>query len=174
AEGGRPPQLSATRALSSVTDPAAALAWGWHDLAMASSSLGFHGHALRAIDRAREIGARAGVAVELFAVPSIRLRMALSMDHHGDTDGCLRVLRDLSEGQQQYGDRILRPSGQVACGYALARRAALDEPPPIDPRPLLSAGEAGQRARHPRLLGEVGLRIAAGKAPDALTRLAPV
>lgn len=164
----------AARALSSVTEPDADLAWGWHDLAMAYSYLGFHGHALRAIERAREIGARAGVAVELFAVPSIRLRMALSMDHHGDTDGCLRVLRDLSEEQQQYGDRILRPSGQVAFGYALARRAALDEPPPIDPRPLLAAGVEGQRARDMRLLGEVCLMIASGKATDALTRLEAV
>src|SRR5690606_27365437 len=120
---------------------------------------------------AREIGAQAEVPVELFAVPSIRLRMALSMDHHGDTDGCLRVLRDLSQEQQQYGGAVLRPTGQVAFGYALARRAALDERPATDPRPLLAAGVEGQRARDMRALGEVCLMIASGKATDALTRL---
>lgn len=161
----------AARALGSVTETHSDLAWGWHDLAMAYSYLGFHGYALRAIERAREIGARTGVPSEHFAVPSIRLRMALSMDHHGDTDGCLRVLRDLKAEQRQFGDAVLRPSGRVAYGYALARRAALDDPASGDPRPLLEAGVEGQRARDMRALGSVCLMIAAGKATDALTRL---
>jgi diguanylate cyclase (GGDEF)-like protein len=161
----------AARALGSVGEVHSDLAWGWHDLAMAYSYLGFHGYALRAIERAREIGGQVAVPGEHFAVPSIRLRMALAMDHHGDTDGCLRVLRDLSAEQRQYGHAVLRPSGQVAFGYALARRAALDEPPSSDPRPLLEAGVEGQRARDMRSLGGVCLMIATGKATDALTRL---
>jgi diguanylate cyclase (GGDEF)-like protein len=163
--------VHAARALSAVTEDDADLAWGWHDLAMAYSYLGFHGYALSAIERAREIGVGAQAPPEHFAVPSIRLRMALSMDHHGDTDGCLRVLRDLSLELTRYGDAVLRPSGRAAFGYALARQAALDERPATDPRRLLGVGIEGQRARDMRSLGDVCLMIAAGKATDALTRL---
>lgn len=163
--------VHAARALGAVCDGDTDLAWGWHDLAMAYSYLGFHGYALSAIERARQVGAQASVPPEHFAVPSIRLRMALSMDHHGDTDGCLRVLRDLSAELSQFGSTSLRPSGQAAYGYALARQAALDEPPASDPRPMLGAGIEGQRARDMRALGDVCLMIAAGKATDALTRL---
>jgi diguanylate cyclase (GGDEF)-like protein len=162
----------AARALGAATgQDDADLAWGWHDLAMAYSYLGFHGYALSAIERAREIGVAAQAPPEHFAVPSIRLRMALSMDHHGDTDGCLRVLRDLSLELTRYGDAVLRPSGRAAFGYALARQAALDERPTTDPRRLLGVGIEGQRARDMRSLGDVCLMIAAGKATDALTRL---
>jgi diguanylate cyclase (GGDEF)-like protein len=163
--------VHAARALGSVTETDQDLAWGWHDLAMAHSYLGFHGHALSAIERARDIGTKAQLSPELFAVPSIRLRMALSLDHHGDSDGCLRVLRDLSTELGQYATTALRPSGRAAFGYALARQAALDEPPNTNPRPLLEAGVEGQRARDMRSLGDVCLLIAAGKATDALTRL---
>ncbi|MPZ27717.1 MAG: diguanylate cyclase [Micromonosporaceae bacterium] len=150
------------------------LAWGWHDLAAAYSYLGFHPYALEAIGRARAIGGPAGVPAEHFAQPGIRLRMALSLDHHGDTDGCLRVLRDLTAELDRYLLSRMRPSDRVAYGYALARQAALDAPaphPPHPPRPLLSAGAEGQRARDIKVLGEVCLMIASGKATDALTRL---
>jgi diguanylate cyclase (GGDEF)-like protein len=163
--------VHAARALGSVAEPDPDLAWGWHDLAMAYSYLGFHANALTAIERAQQVGTQAQVPPEHFAVPSIRLRMALSLDHHGDTDGCLRVLRDLSTELGQYVGTPLRPSGRAAFGYALARQAALDEPPGTNPRPLLDAGVEGQRARDMRALGDVCLMIASGKATDALTRL---
>jgi diguanylate cyclase (GGDEF)-like protein len=163
--------VHAARALGAVEEVDADIAWGWHDLAMAYSYLGFHGYALNAIGRARQLGARANVPAAYFAVPGIRLRMALSMDHHGDTDGCLRVLRDLSAELGQYAHLSLRPSSQTAYGYALARQAALDDPPRTDPRPLLDAGVEGQRARDMRSLGDICLMISAGKATDALSRL---
>jgi diguanylate cyclase (GGDEF)-like protein len=163
--------VHAARALGAVNGVDPDLAWGWHDLAMAYSYLGFHAHALDAIERARTIGGPAGIPAEHFAQPGIRLRMALSMDHHGDTDGCLRVLRDLSAELDRYCRAELRPSDQVAYGYALARQAALDVPPPRRPGPLLSSGVEGQRARDIAVLGNVCLMIAAGKATDALTRL---
>jgi diguanylate cyclase (GGDEF)-like protein len=163
--------VHAARALGAVAEPDQDLAWGWHDLAMAYSYLGFHGHALSAIERAREVSAQAQVPPEHMAVPSIRLRMALSLDHHGDRDGCLRVLRDLGTELGQYAHTALRPSGRVAFGYALARQAALDDPPRTNSRLLLEAGVEGQRVRDMRALGDVCLMIATGKATDALTRL---
>jgi diguanylate cyclase (GGDEF)-like protein len=163
--------VHAARSLGAAGGADPDLAWGWHDLAMAYSYLGFHAYALDAIERARTIGGPAGVPAEHFAQPGIRLRMALSMDHHGDTDGCLRVLRDLSAELDRYQPAQMRPSDQVAYGYALARQAALDAPVPRPPRPLLASGAEGQRVRDIKVLGEVCLMIASGKATDALTRL---
>lgn len=164
----------ASRALSAATHVDEDVAWGWHDLAMAYSYLGFHGCALDALSRARHVGARAGVPLGHFAVPGIRLRMALSLDHCGDTDGCLRVLRDLVTELSLYSDSTLRPSSLAAYGYALARMAALGEQPCQDPRPLLAAEGEGRRLWDMQALGEVCLLIAAGKAEDALARLESV
>jgi diguanylate cyclase (GGDEF)-like protein len=168
----------AARALNAVDEVDQELAWAWHNLAMAYSYHGFHPHALSAIERAREIGGPAGIPKEHFAQPGIRLRLALSMDHQGDTDGCLRVLRDLTAELDRYEMSRLRPGHLVAYGYALARQAALEPPPtaparsrPREPRPLLAAGAESQRARDMWLLGQACLLIAAGKATDALTRL---
>lgn len=163
--------VHSARALGVAASDDPDLAWAWHDLAMAYSYLGFHPHALSAIERARELGAPAGIPPEHFARPGIRLRMALSIDHHGDTDGCLRVLRDLTAELEGYTRQRLRPSDRVSYGYALARQAALDAPGPGNPRSLLADGAEGQRARDVKVLGEVCLMIAAGKATDALSRL---
>src|SRR3712207_7645261 len=43
-----------------------------------------------------------GVSPETLAAPGIRLRSAVALDHHGDTDGCLRVLRDLGAELGRY------------------------------------------------------------------------
>lgn len=174
-ERGATHLVYASRALNAAEGQHEYLAWGWHNLAMAYSYLGFHSHAMATLTRAQEVGAAAGVPATHLAQPGVRLRMALAMDHHGDTDGCVRVLRDLTAELTCYDDlRKLRPSGQAGYGYALARLAALGHPPSRDPRPLLAAGVEGQRARDMRLLGDVCLSVAAGKATDALTRLETV
>lgn len=162
----------ASRALGAVTDADDRAAWGWHDLATAYSYLGFHGYALSAIERARQLASAADLPPEQFAQPGIRVRMALSMDHQGDTDGCLRVLRDVSAELERYAITRLRPTARVTYGYALARRATLGEPGTgTAPRTLIGAGAEGQTARDLRALGEVCLMIGAGKSTDALSRL---
>src|SRR5215212_2356612 len=88
--------VQAERALSGVDAPGEETAWAWHDLAVAASYLGFHGYALTALERARELGATAGIPAGSLAAPGIRLRGAVALDHLGDTDGCLRALRDLA------------------------------------------------------------------------------
>ncbi|MEJ3749647.1 GGDEF domain-containing protein [Actinomycetes bacterium KLBMP 9797] len=168
------------RALSAVDGPDGDAAWGWHDLAMAYSYLGFHGYALSAIERARQIGITAGLPKHTFAAPGIRLRNAVALDHNGDTDGCLRVLRDITADGERLlasgGGARLRPSGRAAYAYAVARRAALGEPPKTyrDTGRLLADGGDGARARDLRLLGEVCLAMAAGRPIEALTRLETV
>ena len=61
--------VHSARALALIDEPDADAAWAWHDLAQAYSYAGFHGHALSAFERAREIGARAGISEELLASP---------------------------------------------------------------------------------------------------------
>jgi diguanylate cyclase (GGDEF)-like protein len=170
--------VEASRALAAVPDGDAETAWAWHDLAMAYSYLGFHGHALTAIEQARQLGAAAGLTPEVFAAPGIRLRNAVSLDHQGDADGCLRVLRDvgaeLARLTASGAATRLRPGSRAVYGYALARRAALGEPTGTDAAGLL--GDAGDsvRTHDLRLLGGVCLAIAEGRPAQALSRLEAV
>ncbi|MFY1687662.1 GGDEF domain-containing protein [Plantactinospora sp. WMMB782] len=172
------------RALGSIGDPDRETAWGWHDLAMAYSYLGFHGYALNAIERARRLGLAVGIPEETFAAPGIRLRNAVALDHHGDSDGCLRVLRDVGGDLERFvaagtADR-LRPSSRAAYGYALARQAALGAAtgrpaaPELDPARLLGNGGDSARTRDMRQLGAACLAIAAGRPAEALARLETV
>ncbi|WP_030436286.1 GGDEF domain-containing protein [Actinoplanes subtropicus] len=166
--------VQASRALAAVQENDSETAWGWADLAMAYSYLGFHGHALTAIEQARQVGAAVGLAPEIFAAPSIRLRNAVSLDHQGDTDGCLRVLRDIDAELTRYvaiGADQMRPSSRAAYGYALARRAALGEDTEANAAEWLTGGGDSVRTRDLNHLGHVCLSIAAGKPEHALTML---
>lgn len=171
--------VRAERELGSVEDPDRDTAWAWHDLAMAYSYLSFHGYALNSIERARQLGMAAGIPEETFAAPGIRLRNAVALDHNGDSDGCLRVLRDINSDLARFvrasGIDRLRPSSLAAYGYAAARRAALGEAPPSGPGTdavsLLGHGGDSARARDMRRLGEVCLAIAGGRPIEAATRL---
>lgn len=171
--------VRAARALGAVEDPDRDTAWGWHDLAMAYSYLSFHGYALGAIERARQLGLAAGIPAETFAAPGIRLRNAVALDHTGDSDGCLRVLRDIASDLAQFlhaGQAgRLRPSSLAAYGYAAARQATLGDRPEVEtnaaPARLLSHGGDSARARDMRQLGEVCLAIAADRPIEAIARL---
>jgi diguanylate cyclase (GGDEF)-like protein len=173
--------VQGSRALNAVDQPDRDTAWGWHDLAMAYSYLGFHGYALSAIERARTLGLAAGIAEETFAAPAIRLRSAVALDHHGDSDGCLRVLRDIRADLERFvraGTAArLRPSSRAAYGYAIVRQAALGAPvepptrPELDPSWLLANGGDSVRTRDMRQLGEACQAIAAGRCAEALARL---
>ncbi|SCL39376.1 diguanylate cyclase (GGDEF) domain-containing protein [Micromonospora rhizosphaerae] len=171
--------VKASRWLTAVDDPDRDTAWGWHDLAMAYSYLSFHGHALGAIERARQVGLAADIPEETFAAPGIRLRNAVALDHNGDSDGCLRVLRDVSGDLSRFlhAGRAgnIRPSSRAAYGYAAARRAALgdlvESGTDADPVRLLGQGGDSARVRDMRQLGQVCLAIADGRPIEAMTRL---
>ncbi len=169
--------VQASRALAAVPEGDSETSWGWHDLAMAYSYLGFHGHALTAIEQARQFGTAAGLAPEIFAAPGIRLRNAVSLDHQGDTDGCLRVLRDIDAELSRYvadGADQMRPSSRCGYGYALARRAALGEQTEAGAAQWLVGGGDSVRTRELRHLGAVCLAIAADRPAPALSLLASV
>src|SRR6185503_16810347 len=65
--------VRSAQALSAVELSDSMTAWGWHNLAMAYSYTGFHGHALGAIERAREVAAAVGLPASDFVAPGIRL-----------------------------------------------------------------------------------------------------
>ncbi|WBB82555.1 GGDEF domain-containing protein [Micromonospora sp. WMMD882] len=171
--------VRAARMLDRVEDPDREAAWGWHDLAMAYSYLSFHGYALTAIEKARQMGLAAGIPEEIFAAPGIRLRSAVALDHHGDSDGCLRVLRDIAADLDRFRRTgragRLRPSSLAAYGYAAARRASLGDRLTGDaedePVRLLGFGGDSARPRDFRQLGHVCLAISRGRPIEALTRL---
>ena len=164
-------------ALKAVELTDAMAAWGWHNLANAYSYTGFHGYALSAIEKAREVAAAIGLPASDFVTPGIRLRLAVSLDQRGDTDGCQRVLRDLvqdCQAKMASGELAqTRPINRANYGYAAVRLAALgyrrvlDD---IDPRPLLRDG-ASRRADDLRALGRACLAIAAGRPIEAVARL---
>ncbi|WP_434741490.1 GGDEF domain-containing protein [Micromonospora sp. SH-82] len=171
--------VRAARSLGAVESPDRDTAWGWHDLAMAYSYLGFHGYALGAIERARQLAGTVGIPEATFAAPGIRLRNAVALDHNGDSDGCLRVLRDIAVDLHRYrrdGHAAeLRPSSLAAYGYAAARRACLGDPAETggdnDPARLLGYGGDSARARDMRQLGQVCLAVVADRPAEAVTRL---
>jgi diguanylate cyclase (GGDEF)-like protein len=169
--------VRSSQALSAVELTDSMAAWGWHNLAMAYSYTGFHGHALSAIDRARHVASSIGLRVSDFVAPGIRLRLAVSLDQRGDTDGCKRVLRDIvSDAIAKRGSgelSRLRPINRTNYGYAAVRLAALgyrrvlDE---INPRPMLEEGTS-RRAEDLRTLSHVCLAIAEGRPIEAVARL---
>jgi diguanylate cyclase (GGDEF)-like protein len=164
-------------ALKAVELTDAMTAWGWHNLSNAYSYTGFHGYALSAIEKAREVAHEIGLPASDFVTPGIRLRLAVSLDQRGDTDGCQRVLRDLVQDcQAKLASGELaqtRPINRANYGYAAVRLAALgyrrvlDE---IDPRPLLRDG-ASRRADDLRALGRACHAIAIGRPIEAVARL---
>ncbi|GAA2364961.1 GGDEF domain-containing protein [Dactylosporangium salmoneum] len=167
-----------SRALGAVELPDEATAWGWHNLAMAYSYTGFHGHALSAMDKAREVALAAGVptAGTDFAAPQIRLRLAVDLDHRGDSEGCLRILLDIATDLQRRvrDDEVdrLRPVARGAMGYTLVRLGTLGAPaPPIDPWPLLDSAGLSTRADDLRTLGAACQAIAERRPIEAIARL---
>ena len=129
--------VQSSRALRQVHRVDRIVACAWHDLAMAYSYAGLHGYALSAIERARRMAATAELPEAEFLVPAIRVRLAVWHDHHGDTDACVRVLRDVvadlawHERVHPEGLAGIRPGSLGAYGYAAARLAALGQPAPL-------------------------------------------
>jgi diguanylate cyclase (GGDEF)-like protein len=169
--------VRSAQALSAVELSDSMAAWGWHNLAMAYSYTGFHGHALGAIERAREVAATIGLPASDFVAPGIRLRLAVSLDQRGDTDDCVRILRDIVNDclAKQAGGLLgkIRPINRTNYGYAAARLAALGHRQvlgEVELRPLLGQG-ASRRADDLRTLGAVCLAIAEGRPIEAAARL---
>jgi diguanylate cyclase (GGDEF)-like protein len=169
--------VRSSQALAAVELTDSMVAHGWHNLAIAYSYTGFHGHALGAIERARQVAATLGLPATRFAAPGIRLRLAVSLDQRGDTDGCIRILRDIvhdAQARRLAGELDgMRPINLANYGYAMLRLAALGYRgplPELDPRPMLEQGGSTQ-AQDLRTLGAVCSAIAEGRPIEAVARL---
>jgi diguanylate cyclase (GGDEF)-like protein len=169
-----------SRALSAVELTDETTAWGWHNLAMAYSFTGFHGHALAAMDKAREVAVEVGVptANTDFSAPQIRLRHAVDLDHRGDSEGCQRILRDIvNDLERKHKDNDLeklRPVARGALGYAVVRLGTLGSHgviSSIDPWPLFESAGVSTRASDLRTLGVVCRAIAERRPIEAVARL---
>ena len=150
----------------------------WHNLAVSYSYAGLHGHALSALERARKIAAEVGVPSTRLVAAVMRLRLAVSLDHRGNTDSCRRVLREMAgdaAARRRSGELSeLRTIDQRAYGYALLRLAALGDRRPmdeVDPRPLLAAPSDSTDARGLATLGAVCLAITERRPIEAVARL---
>ncbi|HEX6498227.1 MAG TPA: GGDEF domain-containing protein [Micromonosporaceae bacterium] len=169
--------VNSSRALKRVRREDADLAWAWHNLAMSYSYVGFHGHALAAMEESRRVARTAGAVEADFVVPAIRLRLAVSHDQHGDTESCLTILRDLSADLAWHrraapgGTAGIRPISRSAYGYGLARLGTLGVVPDADPRPLLDSASDTIRSRDLRVLGAICLAISEGRPDEALRRM---
>ncbi|GGM74134.1 GGDEF domain-containing protein [Dactylosporangium sucinum] len=167
-----------SRALGAVELTDEGTAWGWHNLAMAYSYTGFHGHALAAMEKAREVAVEVGVptANTDFAAPQIRLRLAVDLDHRGDSEGCQRILRDIVHDleRKQKDDELsrLRPIARGAMGYAVVRLGTLGVVQTgLEAWPLLESAGMSTRAGDLRTLGAVCQAIAERRPIEAVARL---
>lgn len=168
--------VRASRALSNADSTGLETATAWHNLAISYSYIGFHGQALSAMDQARRAADAAKLPDENFMLPEIRVRLAVSLDHRGDTDGCVRVLRDV---MADLARRMPDPDQYVklpTCdrnyfGYAAARLAILGNDPGVEINRLLAgdATESVSLALHE--LATVCLTIRAGEPAKALHQL---
>ncbi len=162
------------RALNLMTRVDEDVAASWHELASAYSYAGFHGRAMSAVDMARRVAVTAGIPESDYTNPAIRVRLAVWYDHHGDTDACQRILRDVLAdlpGEGRGGLADVRPIFRGSYGYAIARLAALGDPTGRDPWPLLAGAGQSVRARDLRLMSKVCGAIEAGQTPTALALL---
>ncbi|BCJ36074.1 hypothetical protein Athai_35770 [Actinocatenispora thailandica] len=167
--------VRSSRALGMVNRPVAEAADAWIDLATTYSLIGFHGHALGAVDRGRRMAAAAGLPGAEYVIPEVRVRLAVSLDHRGDAEGCTRILRDVLAqlpAVPQQAQAQLPEMDRPYVGYALARLSAFGEPAPMPAYPWL--GEP--RSQDPlvgdlRALGAVCLDIADGRPEQAVVRL---
>ena len=167
--------VRSTRALSRVDTPDWQAWVAWHNLAVVYSYIGFHEHAAQAAARSRETAAAAKL-VQRLSVPEVQVRHGLSLDHRGDTDGCIRILRALlaSALRLPVHDDGLPGADRVDLpwlGYAGARLEALGYRSPIDARRCLAAGGNDAWTADLRHFGRICLSIAGGTPQAARQRL---
>ncbi len=169
--------VQSSRELNQVETPTAEAANAWHNLAVAYSYVGFHGHALETAEQAYRCARDAGLGPGDHALPEIGVRRALSLDHLGDSDGCVAALREvLTVWPERFPISELWSIERLYYDYAQVRLALLtgsDEDRSAATRSL-PAGFTdlhGWEGQDLRLLGDACLAILRGRPQDALDQL---
>ena len=93
-----------------------------------------------------------------FAAPGIRLRNAVALDHNGDSDGCLRVLRDMAADLDRFLAQRQAP-----------RTAAPEQPGRVRLRGRPAGGARRPAGRRPRTPPRPGCSATAATAPAPAT-----
>ncbi|MQA24680.1 MAG: diguanylate cyclase [Micromonosporaceae bacterium] len=168
--------VRSSRALGVAEEADEEVASAWHNLAISYSYIGFHGQALATMDQARRIAAAARLPTERYLLPEIRVRLAVSLDHRGDTDGCVRVLRDVVavlSRQLATPDayRRMPVCDRAYFGYGAARLAVLGHEPGVDISELLKSDGSEKISQALHELADVCRAIQEGRPADALCRL---
>ncbi|GAA4907448.1 diguanylate cyclase (GGDEF)-like protein [Stackebrandtia albiflava] len=167
--------VRSTRALAKVERPDMQAAIAWHNLAVVFSYIGFHDHAAHAAAQTREVANAAGLGWQMSA-PEVQVRHGLSLDHRGDTDGCVRVLRALLSNANRLAPHEDGLPGVARMdlpwiGYAAARLELLGQTAPVHTRRCLAAGSNDAWSADLRHFGRICQAIAAGDAEQARRRL---
>ncbi|PRW64900.1 GGDEF domain-containing protein [Actinopolyspora mortivallis] len=142
-----------------------------HDLAVTYSYVGFHAQAVPIAERCYQDGQLLGLPSGDHALPEVAVRWAVSLDHHGDTESCVTMLRRVLETwAERAHPRELWPAEQYYYGYAAVRLRALGEPAELDPV-LFTAEEHGWEVADLRLLAAACRDISEGDPARALKRI---
>jgi diguanylate cyclase (GGDEF)-like protein len=128
--------IKSERALRRMTEVNLAAVDTWHDLSVVYSELGFHLKALEAMRETRRLCAAAGLPPAFSACLETLVRAAVALDHHGDTEACVRELCSVVQSGGETPDLSLVE--RVFLRYAAYRLAALGHPVGL-PDPLIPA-----------------------------------
>ncbi|ADD43157.1 GGDEF domain-containing protein [Stackebrandtia nassauensis] len=163
--------IKSSRTLNRLEQPQWEAAVAWHNIAVAYSYVGFHGHATQAASQARDLAAATGMDWR-GRLPEVQVRHALSLDHQGDTDGCVRILRALLSMAERLPPREdgLPGIGTMDIpwiGYAAARLTVLGEATTVDALRCLAAGSDDAWTADLNQLGRICLSIHEGETDRA-------
>lgn len=165
--------VQAARYLELVEQPQKEAVDAWHNLAVSYSFAGFHGQAMEAAERGYLLGRALGMHSFDHALPEVAVRCAVSLDHRGDQDGCVRMLREvLRTWARRANPAELWCAERLYYAYASARLAVLDEDVPPVERELLATDAPGFELDDLRLLGHACVAIVDGDPAGALAQLA--
>lgn len=164
--------VQGARELELVERPGRETVDAWHNLAVSFSYAGFHAHAMEIAERAYLLGQRLGMPPCDHALPEVAVRRAVSMDHRGDTEGCVRMLRQvLDVWARRTSPSDLWLTEQYYYHYAAARLCALGVAGAPDPQLIAPSDVPAWEIADLSLFGGACMAIAEGRPEVALRRL---
>lgn len=163
--------VQAARELEEIRDPDEDTVSAWHDLAVTYSFMGFHAQAMAVAESGYLAGQALGLPRGDHGLPEVAVRWAVSLDHSGDEQGCVNMLRrTLDTWARRAAPEDLWAAEQHYYAYAAVRLGALGGDCDTDAE-LFAAEEHGWEVADLRLLGEACVAIAQQRPADALELL---